>query len=219
MIKSAEFVTSVANYKKLYESNFPEIAFVGRSNVGKSSLLNYITNNKKLAKTSSTPGRTRLINYFLINNDFLLVDLPGYGYAATSKAVQDNWGELMEQYLIQSKNLKVVYMLLDIRRIPSKQDEQMVEFLYFYNIPTVFVLTKSDKLSKAQQNKQASEIANFLGLTQKNLIITSAEKKEGQDIIVKDIETRLAFLHNPMVGDELASQEYNDGLEEFEDEE
>lgn len=187
MIKTAEFVTSVASYKNLYVSDYPEIAFVGRSNVGKSSLINLITNQKKLAKTSSTPGRTRLVNYFLINKELLLVDLPGYGYAQASKDTQESWGELLENYLKSSKNLKAVYLLLDVRHLPTEQDKQMVKFLYFYNIPIIFVLTKCDKLSRAQYNKSSQDIANSLGITKANMIFTSSDSRQGKDDLIESI--------------------------------
>ena len=191
IIKSAEFVKSVSNFNDIYKSDYKEIAFVGRSNVGKSSLINFITNNSKLAKTSSLPGRTRLINYFLINKEFLLVDLPGYGYAKASKEAQATWGTLLENYLKKSKNLKAVYMLLDIRHLPNDNDKQMIKFLYFYNIPTVFVLTKADKLSKSAIGRQVQIIANDLGLAKDNFVVTSADKKTGKEKLLESLDARL----------------------------
>lgn len=191
IIKTAEFVKSVSNYNDIYKSDYSEIAFVGRSNVGKSSLINFMTNNGKLAKTSSLPGRTRLINYFLINKEFLLVDLPGYGYAKASKEAQASWGHLLENYLKLSDKLKAVYMLLDIRHLPNDNDKQMIKFLYYYNIPTVFVLTKADKLSKAERSRSAQKIANELGLTTNNFIITSSDDKLGKDKLLESLESRL----------------------------
>ena len=191
VIKSAEFVKSVSNFNDIYKSEYKEIAFVGRSNVGKSSLINFITNNSKLAKTSSLPGRTRLINYFLINKEFLLVDLPGYGYAKASKEAQASWGGLLENYLKQSKNLKAVYMLLDIRHLPNENDKQMIKFLYYYNIPTVFVLTKADKLSKSAIGRQVQIIANDLALAKSNFVVTSADKKTGKEGLLASLEQRL----------------------------
>lgn len=191
VIKTAEFVKSVSNFNDIYKSDYKEVAFVGRSNVGKSSLINFMTNNGKLAKTSSLPGRTRLINYFLINKEFLLVDLPGYGYAKASKEAQASWGTLLENYLKKSQNLKAVYLLLDIRHLPNDNDKQMIKFLYYYNIPTVFVLTKADKLSKAERNRNAIKIANELGLTTSNFIITSSDNKLGKDQLLASLEARL----------------------------
>ena len=191
VIKSAEFVKSVSNFNDIYKSDYKEIACVGRSNVGKSSLINFITNNSKLAKTSSLPGRTRLINYFLINKEFLLVDLPGYGYAKASKESQASWGGLLENYLKLSKNLKAVYMLLDIRHLPNENDKQMIKFLYYYNIPTVFVLTKADKLSKSAIGRQVQIIANDLALAKSNFVVTSADKKTGKEGLLASLEQRL----------------------------
>lgn len=187
LIKQAEFVKSVAD-NNFYQSDMSEIAFVGRSNVGKSSLINFITNRKKLAKTSSTPGKTKLINYFIINNSFLLVDLPGYGYAEVSKKEKTNWAKYLEEYLRTSKNLKCVYLLLDIRRTPTNQDEQMLEFLYFNRIPCKVVVTKIDTLSRSQVANQLIVICNKLGLNKEDIIVTSSWDKKGLDALLKDIE-------------------------------
>lgn len=187
LIKQAEFVKSVAD-NNFYQSDMSEIAFVGRSNVGKSSLINFITNRKKLAKTSSTPGKTKLINYFIINNSCLLVDLPGYGYAEVSKKEKTNWAKYLEEYLRTSKNLKCVYLLLDIRRTPTNQDEQMLEFLYFNRIPCKVVVTKIDTLSRSQVANQLIIICNKLGLNKEDIIVTSSWDKKGLDALLKDIE-------------------------------
>lgn len=187
IIKSAEFITSVAD-TKFYKSDYKEVAFVGRSNVGKSSLINFISNRKKLAKTSSKPGKTSLINYFLINKSFLLVDLPGYGYAEVSKTQKTNWADFLEVYLKESKNLKCVYLLLDIRRTPTIQDEQMLKFLYFNRISTKVVVTKVDTLSKAQVSNQLQMICSKLGITRKDVIVTSSQDREGQKELLESIE-------------------------------
>ncbi len=191
-ITKAQFIKSVSNYNDLYKSDYSEIAFVGRSNVGKSSLINLISNNRKLAKTSSLPGRTRLINYFLINDSFMLVDLPGYGYAKASKQEQEKWGDLLDKYLTTSKNLKCIYMLLDVRHLPTEKDLQMVNYLYFYKIPTIFVLTKCDKLSRAQVGSQRQKIAAALKIASGNLIATSAQDKSGVEPLLQSIEERLS---------------------------
>lgn len=187
VIKSAEFVTSVAD-TNYYQSDLNEVAFVGRSNVGKSSLINFIVNRKKLAKTSSMPGKTSLINYFLVNKSFLLVDLPGYGYAEVSKGQKTNWAEFLEEYLKTSKNLKCVYLLLDIRRTPTAQDEQMLKFLYFNRISTKVVVTKVDTLSKAQVSNQLQIICSKLGITRKDIIVTSSQDREGHKDLLDSIE-------------------------------
>ncbi len=186
-IRQAEFVKSVADNNFL-ESDMSEVAFVGRSNVGKSSLINFITNRHKLAKTSSTPGKTKLINYFLINKSFLLVDLPGYGYAEVSKKQKTNWADFLENYLRTSKNLKCVYLLLDIRRTPTTQDEQMLQFLYFNRIPCKVVVTKIDTLSRSQVNNQLIIICNKLGINKEDLIVTSSQDKKGLDALLNSIE-------------------------------
>lgn len=191
MFKSVKFVTSVANKKDILEHSFPEVAFVGRSNVGKSSIINLLTNRKNLAKTSSTPGKTKLINYFFVDESFYLVDLPGYGYSKTGKEASYAWGELLEAYLKEGKNLKAVYVLLDIRHKPSDKDHMMINFLYYYHIPMVFVLTKADKLSNQQQSSQSANIATSLKVTKNDLIITSAENKLGAEKLEEDILRRI----------------------------
>lgn len=187
LIKSAEFLKSVAD-TNFYQSNMTEIALVGRSNVGKSSLINFITNRRKLAHTSSTPGKTRLINYYLVNKSFLLVDLPGYGYAEVSKKEKTNWAEYLETYLKTSQNLKCVYLLLDIRRTPTNQDEQMLQFLYYNRIPCKVIVTKIDTLSRSQVNNQLIIICNKLGLNREDIIITSSADKKGHKELLENIE-------------------------------
>lgn len=192
VIKSAEFIKSVGEDKKYYESDYPEVAFVGRSNVGKSSLINFISRNKKLAKTSSTPGKTKLINYFLINKEFLLVDLPGYGYARIDKHSQESWGDFLDEYLRTSKNLKCVYLLLDVRRTPTQQDEQMLKFLYANQIPTVVVVTKTDTLAKSKVYDQVTIISAKLGIPRNNFVLTSSQDKKGYEQIMESIAERIA---------------------------
>ena len=187
VIKSSEFITSVNN-ANFYKSNLNEVAFVGRSNVGKSSLINFIANKHNLAHTSSTPGKTALINYYLINKSFLLVDLPGYGYAEVNKSLKENWGSYLEEYLKTSKNLKCVYLLLDIRRTPTNQDEQMLKFLYFNRIPFKIVVTKTDTLSKAQVSNQLTVICVKLGITKNDIILTSSEDKKGHEELLDSLE-------------------------------
>ena len=163
-ITKAEFKTSVGS------NNFPEglteIAVVGRSNVGKSSLINFLTNHGKLARTSKEPGRTRLINYFSINDgQFYLVDLPGYGYARVSDAEKEKWATLIESYLLESTGLKHVFVLVDIRHDPTALDKQMINYLYHYNVPFSIIATKADKLSRAETARQRKAIADALHLT------------------------------------------------------
>ncbi len=190
-VVSAEFVKSVADNNFL-KSDYPEVAFVGRSNVGKSSIINFITNRKRLAKTSATPGKTKLINYFLINKQFLLVDLPGYGYAQVSKKEKTNWGDFLEEYLKTSKNLKCVYLLLDIRRTPTEQDEQMLQFLVYNRLNVKIVVTKIDTLSRSQVNNQVMMICSRLGLCKADVVITSSQERKGLYPLLDSIEQFVA---------------------------
>ena len=185
-IRSAEFATSVADAKKMLCDGKQEIAFVGRSNVGKSSLINMLTKKNKLAKTSSTPGRTRLINYFLINDDFYFVDLPGYGYAKASKSMVEGWQGMIEPYLVENPQLKLVCMLVDSRYEPTAQDKQMLKFLNYYRIPFIIIATKCDKFGKSQIKPQMAKIANYLGVGKENVFASSGEKLIGRnDILAK----------------------------------
>ena len=180
IIKSAEFVTSAVKPSQYPPAVLPEIAFAGRSNVGKSSLINTLVNRKRLVKTSSTPGRTQLINFFNINEAFSFVDIPGYGYAKVPAAVKKNWGPMIETYITTRKTLKGVVLILDIRRTPGPEEMNMLDWLNHYDIPSVLVLTKSDKLSKTKQQKQRKEIANTLSADKDNLILFSAKSRQGK---------------------------------------
>ena len=181
IIKSAEFVTSAVKPSQYPPAVLPEIAFAGRSNVGKSSLINTLVNRKRLVKTSSTPGRTQLINFFNINEAFSFVDIPGYGYAKVPAAVKKNWGPMIETYITTRKTLKGVVLILDIRRTPGPEEMNMLDWLNHYDIPSVPVLTKSDKFSKAKQQIQRKEIANTLSADKDNLILFSAKSRQGKD--------------------------------------
>ena len=150
-IKQASFVTSFAQYKEGSVPPLPEIALVGRSNVGKSSLINMLTGNSKLARISASPGKTRLINYFLIDKKYYLVDLPGYGFAKAPKSEQQKWGQMIDGYLKRSANLMDVFVLVDIRHRPSADDRMMVEWLRAFEVPFHVIATKADKVSRAQQ--------------------------------------------------------------------
>ncbi|MGD9900252.1 MAG: ribosome biogenesis GTP-binding protein YihA/YsxC [Calditrichaceae bacterium] len=150
IFKRVSFVKSIVSNSEKPELDLPEIAFVGRSNVGKSSLLNAISNQKNLAKTSSTPGKTRLINYFNVSDLFYMVDLPGYGYAKISKTEYKKWQNMLESYLKDNDKLRLVCLLIDSRHELLKNDQQMSEWLDFFNIPYIVILTKSDKISKTK---------------------------------------------------------------------
>jgi len=181
IIKSAEFVTSAVKPSQYPPAVLPEIAFAGRSNVGKSSLINALVNRKRLVKTSSTPGRTQLINFFNINEVFSFVDIPGYGYAKVPASVKKKWGPMIETYITTRNTLKGVVLIMDVRRIPGPEEMNMLDWLNHYGVPSVPVLTKSDKLSKTRQQKQLKEIANTLSADKNNLILFSAKSRQGKD--------------------------------------
>ena len=183
-INKAEFATSVADGKKIILDNKDMIAFVGRSNVGKSSLLNFLVNNKSLARTSSTPGRTRLINYFLINNEFYFVDLPGYGFAKGSKTESGKWDGLMDPFFTNTNTLKLVCILVDSRIKPTELDKHMITYLSYYQIPFIVIATKCDKLPKSKIKPAMQVIANELGLAIGNIYPCSSEKKTGKEEIL-----------------------------------
>lgn len=184
-IRNVSFLKSAV---KPEETGAKEIAFVGRSNVGKSSLINFLTNSK-IAKSSKTPGRTRLINYFSVNDgEFMLVDLPGYGFSLAGKQETKSWGNMIEGYLRESKNLANILFLLDIRLKPSENDLQMMEYMVFYNIPFTIVATKADKLSKAEQARAKQLIASTLKVGLQNIYLVSSEKRTGDRELLDRIE-------------------------------
>lgn len=188
-IKQAKFITSVASADSLLETETVEIAVAGKSNVGKSSFINFMTNQSKLARTSVDPGRTRLLNYFEINKgQFYFVDLPGYGYAKVAKSEKNKWGDMIEGYLLKCKNLKNVFVLLDSRHDPTADDKMLLNFLFHYNIPFTVIATKADKLSKIKQIENRRAIANTIGVGPENVIFTSAESRQGKDDVLARIE-------------------------------
>ncbi len=170
----------------------PEIAFAGRSNVGKSSLLNLLTGRKKLARVSGSPGKTRTINFYLINDAFRIVDLPGYGYAKVSKSTTENWGEMMETYFQNRTGLRKVVQLVDIRHKPSAQDVQMYGYLRHYGLDGIVVATKADKVSRNEMQKNLSVIRKTLELSKEDRVIpVSALKKTGCEELLALIENLL----------------------------
>jgi len=193
MIKQAKFVISVADADKIPDYGTPEIAIAGKSNVGKSSFINFMANQKKLAKTSSEPGRTRLLNFFEINNgEYYFVDLPGYGYARVNRAEKLKWGGLIETYLQKSPNLINVFMLIDIRHEPTEDDKLMVKYLYSTGVPFTLIATKSDKLSRAQQDRAKRMLATSLGVGTGDIILTSAVAKTGREEVNAKIDVLLS---------------------------
>ena len=189
IIKNAEFLTSVALGSNLPNDSAPEIAIAGKSNVGKSSFINFLVNQKSLAKTSSTPGRTRLVNFFSINKgELYLVDLPGYGFARVSDEEKDKWAKLIEGYLTSSPMLKGVFLLVDCRLEPTDNDRLLIQFLYSINIGCTIIATKCDKLSKMQRNLMKKKIANGLAVGEKDVIMTSASAKIGKEEVLEVID-------------------------------
>ncbi len=193
VIRSLEFLGGMATADGWRpEPSLPEVAFAGRSNVGKSSLLNRLIHRKKFARVSNTPGRTREVNFFLVNEAFVLVDLPGYGYARISKEKRAEWRPLIEQYLRRSPTLRGIVLLLDVRHDPTNDDRQMLEFLSEVGVPTVVVLTKTDKLTAAQRARRVIELSATLALEAEQIIPFSAVTNAGRDELAEAIEGLLA---------------------------
>ncbi len=190
-VKSSEFVTSAVKPSQYPPAEYPEVAFAGRSNVGKSSLINKIVNRKRLVKTSSTPGRTQLINFFLVNGELSFVDLPGYGYAKVPVSVKKKWGPMVEAYLSDRPNLMAVVVLMDLRRTPKVEEFNLIDWLRHYQVPIIPVLTKADKLSKTKQNKQRHIAAQALGMSADALILFSAKSGLGKEVLWRQIEQAL----------------------------
>ena len=181
VIRNVEFIGGMAEkHGWRPDSPLPEIAFAGRSNVGKSSLLNALVRRKSFARVSRTPGRTREINFFRVNNGFVLVDLPGYGYARVSKEKKSEWRPMIESYLRRTTQLRGIVLLLDIRREPSDDDRAMLDFLAEVEVPTIVALTKTDKLSKAAAHERAAEITRSLALNADQIIPFSAHTGQGR---------------------------------------
>jgi len=192
-IKKSELETVAVKPSQYPPAGLPEIAFAGRSNVGKSSLLNLLTGRKALARVSGSPGKTRTINFYKVNDAFRIVDLPGYGYAKISKSVSENWGEMMESYLSSREGLKKVIQLVDVRHAPSAQDVQMYEYLKYYGLDGIVVATKADKVSRNELQKCISVIRKTLGLSPEDKVIpVSSLKRTGQDVLLGEIEKLLA---------------------------
>ncbi len=188
IIKTVDFIKSAVKPSQYPEYDFPEIAFAGRSNVGKSSLINTLIQRKDMVKTSSKPGCTQLINFFLINENLSFVDLPGYGYAKVSKKIRSQWQPMVNLYLSVRKSLLGLILLIDIRRDPEKEEFDMMEWLEAHEIPYLVVLTKSDKLSKTGQQKRLLSICSQMNREKNNVILFSTRTKMGRDTILGEIE-------------------------------
>ena len=189
LVKKAELKAVAVKKNQYPEDTLPEVAFAGRSNVGKSSLLNTLTNRKNLARVSGTPGKTRTINFFQINDAFRIVDLPGYGYAKLSKSATADWGNMMETYLANRENLRLVIQLVDIRHEPTAQDVQMYQWLQHYGLDGVVVATKADKISRNQLRTQMNLIRKTLGMAQDDIVLpVSSLKNTGYEDLWSVIE-------------------------------
>lgn len=192
IIKKAELVAVAVKKNQYPEDDKKEIAFAGRSNVGKSSLLNLLVNRKNLARVSGSPGKTRTINFYEINEEFRIVDLPGYGYAKVSKSVTENWGDMIEAYLAGRHGLLKVVQLVDIRHTPSAQDIQMYEWLRHYGFDGIVAATKADKISRNEMAKNISVIRKTLGLAPEDKVIpVSSLKRTGYDKLLEELDRLL----------------------------
>lgn len=193
IIRSIEFIISAAKIDQFPQDEFPQIVFSGRSNVGKSSFINAMLNNSKIAKVSQTPGKTRLINFFLINKKFYFVDIPGYGFAKVSQEMLETFKQRIEDYLETSRDIRLAILLLDVRHLPTKDDLLMKAYYEAKGLKTLFVLTKSDKLSNNQKAKQRKAIQEKLELEKTDsLVFFSKETKENRDLIWDMIESHIS---------------------------
>lgn len=203
IIKSTSFVKSATRPGNYPPAEFKEVAFAGRSNVGKSSLINVLVNRRALVRTSSTPGRTQLLNFFDINGEFYLVDLPGYGFAKVPLAVKKEWGPMVRTYLEGRDNLRALLLLFDIRRVPQQEELQLLDWLEELEVPTIPVITKVDKITRGRREKQIQPILEATGLPRDAFTLFSALSREGRDEIWQRIEAALDDKESPvLVGDE-----------------
>lgn len=213
IIKNATFITSAARADQFITPQKPMIAVCGKSNVGKSSFINMLANRKKLAKTSSEPGRTRLVNYFDFG-EFILADLPGYGFARVSKAEKEKWAKTLDAFFKNREQIAHVFMLADSRHDPTADDMQMLQFLHYHTLPFTVVLTKADKLSKMKLKEHIRAIAADLYLGVENLLATSAETGYGKADVLQKIKEVIEFSTNPLEEDD--DEEEADEVEEVE---
>ena len=196
VIKNATFITSAATASQFITPDKPMIAVCGKSNVGKSSFINMLANRKKLAKTSSEPGRTRLVNYFDFG-EFILADLPGYGFARVSKGEKEKWAKTLDHFFKNKENIAHVFMLVDSRHDPTADDVQMIEFLHYHTIPFTVTLTKADKLSRMKLKEHIKAIAADLYLTPGNMLATSSETGYGKNDVLSKIKSVIEVVNDP----------------------
>lgn len=201
IIKNATFITSAATSSQFIDPQKPMIAVCGKSNVGKSSFINMLANQKHLAKTSSAPGRTRLVNYFDFG-EFVLADLPGYGYAEVSKAEKEKWAKTLDSFFADREKLTHVFALADIRHDPTADDKKMIEFLNYHRIPFTVIATKSDKLSRMRVKEHTKQVAAGFKLGVDNVIPVSAQTRAGKEDVLNKIEQILAIAALPPVEEE-----------------
>jgi len=188
-IKSSEFVISAVSRAQYPDTNLPEVALAGRSNVGKSSFINKMLNRKNLARTSSKPGKTQTLNFYLINEEFYFVDVPGYGYAKISKKEREAWGQMIEGYLMGRPQLKAVLTIVDVRHPPTKDDVLMYQFLKHYQIPVIVIATKADKVPRGKWNKHLKIVKDTLGTQPEDpVILFSSETGLGKEEAWQEIE-------------------------------
>ncbi|MFH1155768.1 MAG: ribosome biogenesis GTP-binding protein YihA/YsxC [Pseudomonadota bacterium] len=192
IVKQTEFIKSAVKPDQYPEAVFPEIAFAGRSNVGKSSLINVLVNRKNLVKTSGKPGCTQLVNFFTVNNALSIVDLPGYGYAKVSKTVRSQWGPMVQRYMGNRENLRGVFLLVDIRRTPGQEEMELSDWLSMKGIPCHVVLTKADKLSKNGRQKSLAVVSRALGKDPRSIVAFSTTTRLGRDALWEIIDGLIA---------------------------
>ncbi|MBE5743236.1 MAG: YihA family ribosome biogenesis GTP-binding protein [Clostridiales bacterium] len=205
IIKEAKFITSVADKKNFLVSDKPIIAVCGKSNVGKSSIINCLANRKKLARTSVTPGRTRLINYFDFG-EFILADLPGYGFAKVSDSEKQKWARLMEDFFAYKEGICHVIMLVDIRHDPTKDDLSMISYLHSYALPFTVVATKADKIGKTKIFERVKSIGNILTIGGQSIIPTSSETGYGKDKLLAKLDTVLEIFNDDFYTEEIEEE-------------
>ena len=210
VIKNATFITSAARADQFIKPDKPMIAVCGKSNVGKSSFINMLANRKKLAKTSSEPGRTRLVNYFDFG-EFILADLPGYGFARVSKGEKEKWAKTLDQFFKDKAKIAHVFMLVDSRHDPTADDTQMIEFLHYHMIPFTVTLTKADKLSRMKLNEHIKAIAADLYLGRSNLLATSSETGYGKNDVLAKIRSVIEIA---LMEEEMEDEEDEEDLDE-----